>query len=140
MEDNLCSAGCTNRSSMTLPLMDCAVVELGTAFSVIAPWHEPLGPRDGHGIWKCPMEAYVLRIWSLEPFGGWPAVGDWRPVKVFLPLVPGWVSLLPDLLPEQTPYVPATGPFLFPWVEIPLTAGARRNVFSFSLFQSDVSS
>lgn len=59
---------------MKSPLMDGTAVELGT-FSVIKPWGEPLGPRMVTES-ECPMEAYILRIWSLEPLGGWPTVGD----------------------------------------------------------------
>lgn len=57
-----------------IALMDSTAVELGT-FSVIMPWDEPLGPRMVTES-ECPMEAYILRIWSLEPLGGWPTVGD----------------------------------------------------------------
>lgn len=55
---------------MKSPLMDGTAVEL-----VIMPWGEPLGPRMVTES-ECPMEAYILRIRSLEPLGGWPTVGD----------------------------------------------------------------
>lgn len=54
---------------MKSPWMGSTVVELGT-FSVITPWGEPLGPRMVTES-ECPMEAYILRIWSLEPLGGY---------------------------------------------------------------------
>lgn len=54
-----------SRNSIKLLLMDCTVVELGVALSVIETCSEPLGPWDGHWIWN------VLRSLLFPGFGPW---------------------------------------------------------------------
>lgn len=87
---------------MKSPLMDSIVVELGT-FSVITPWGEPLGPRDGYWVGmshgRLHLEDLVLGDFGKLAYCRWlevceiiPASGSWLGLSA--PLSNTWIDFI----------------------------------------------